>query len=54
MTKSKPYIVTYEYSDGTVYAKMIPARSKQEAAEFIESKFKDSTAIEVEEVAPDE
>lgn len=44
------YIVTYEYSDGTIYEIEIPARNKEHAKEFIEAKFKDSRVLRVEEV----
>lgn len=45
----KTYIVTYEYSDGTIYKINIVARNKEHAKDFIEAKFKDSRAIKAKE-----
>lgn len=51
MTKqNKEYRVLIEYSDGTIFPIYTVARTGEEAIEFIEARYEDSTALEVEEV----
>lgn len=44
------YIVTYEYSDETIYSIEIQAKNKNDAKKFIEVKFKHCKVLEVEEI----
>lgn len=47
MVKLNTYVVSYEYSDGTIYAKEISAKTKEDASKFIESVIKSSQTVKV-------
>lgn len=46
----KPYIVTYEFEDGTKHSKIIPAKSGHDAMRLLKGRLADITPISAKEV----